>query len=74
MSTLAEMKQYQKHQRAKRKAGRPAESKLSEADRLERIAAWIDAFEKRTSDEEYTDVGDAWDLFIDIRALARGVK
>ncbi len=47
---------------------RPAE------ERLEQIARWIDAFDKRTSAEEYTDVGDAWDLFRDIRKLARGVK
>lgn len=27
----------------------------------------IDAFNRKTNDDEYTDTGEAWELFLDIR-------
>ena len=41
-------------------------------ERLARIARIVDDFDKQTSDDEYTDVGDAWDTLSLIRDIAKG--
>jgi hypothetical protein len=47
---------------------------LSDAEKLARIASWIDKFDTQTTDEGYTSVNDAWKLFDDISALAGGAS
>ena len=65
MSALDEVKAFQKRERAKRKAGRGPTP-------LQRIICEINRYERQTNRDEYTDVGDVWEVFHFLRDIAKG--